>query len=365
MRGGVNNRSPLLDSSVSQSYLEALEEVKKPHEVVGVRTIAPENRSSSTILAAPKVNSCSVVLIKNRTSGDYFLLHHTPQDLDGEKLYKTLFESLNQGDEIDVVVAAGGLKQELFLKGCQSKDIKINSSRSVPSKVFFNLEAFVFWGEPKSLHVTYDPADDRLMIFGDESSRDGKPSCYSAEAIFEEPEKQILMRRVSEISNFPNALDSGNGWSHFASRLPLTDKSFVNKVSQRRADSAIEYVDENAASAAVEIFRSLSEGDQDRAMEIDQNSDRIIFVLNLALKSFPDLKDHLKYLLSPPMASKELDLQMSESITRPSSANNKFRDKVLKTREEGKSPERVVAEPFVEKVIKESLENHIRSTEGR
>ena len=365
VRGGVNNRSPLLNSRVSQSDLEALEKAKEPHEIGGGSTIAPENRSSSTILAAPKVNGCSVVLIKNRTSGDYFLLHHTPQDLEGDRLYEPLFQSLNQGDEIDVVVAAGSLKPMLFLEGCQSKDIKINSSRIIPSKVFFNLEPFVMQGEPKSLHVTYDPTDDRLMIFGDESSRDKKPSCYSAEGVFENPEKQILMRRVSEITHFPTALDSGNGWSHFDSRLPLTDKSFIKRVSQGSVDSLIKYADENLQIAGA-LFGFLNEEEKEAAQKLGQSSAGKSFVINSSLRHLEDesheghhFYDSLKYLSH--IASKELGLQMPQSIIRPSSAAN-FREKVFASRKVDEPAARVVAESFVETITKECLENHGNSS---
>ena len=345
--GGVNNQIPLLDHRLSQSYGAALEKAKEAHEIENGLTIAPENRSSSTIIAAPKVNACSVVLIKNRTSGDYFLLHHTPQDLERDQLYGPLFLSLNQGDEIDVVAAAGDLNRGLFLAGCQSKNIKINSSRIIPSKGLFNLEEFVIRGEPKSLHVTYDPADDRLMIFGDESRLDKKPSCYSAEGIFQSPEKQILMRRVSEITQYPSALDSGSGWNHFESRLPLTDKSFIKRVSQGKVDSLIEYEDENLEIAGA-LFEFLNEKEKETAQALGQSSLGQSFVINSSLSHLKDeshechrFYDNLKHLSS--IASKELGLQMPQSAIRPSSAAN-FREKVFASREGENSPARIVAD---------------------
>ena len=348
--GGVNNQKPLSNSGLSQSYNDALEKAKEAHELENGLTIAPENRSSSTIIAAPKVNGCSVVLIKNRTSGDYFLLHHTPQDLERDQLYMPLFQSLNKGDKIDVVVVAGYLKQELFLAGCQSKNIKINSSRIIPSKGLFNLEPFVIKGEPKSLHVTYDPADDRLMIFGDESSLDKKPSCYSAEGIFQSPEKQILMRRVSEITLYPSALDSGNGWTHFESRLPLTDKSFIKRVSQGEGDSLIKYADENLEIAGA-LFEFLNEKEKETAQELGQSSLGQSFVINSSLRHLKDeshechrFYDSLKHLSS--IASKELGLQMPQSIIRPSSAAN-FREKVFASREEENAPARIVVDEAI------------------
>ncbi len=363
---GVNNQSSLSDSAISQKYRDALEKAQEPHEIGDGRTIAPENRSSSTILAAPKVNGCSVVLIKNRTSGDYFLLHHTPQDLEGDKLYETLFQSVSQGDEIDIVVAAGGLNQTLFLKGCQAKDVKINSSRGIPSKAFFNLEDFVVQGEPKSLHVTYDPVDDRLMIFGDESSRDQEPCCYSSENIFQSPERQILMRRVSEIPQFPSALNSEKGWDHFSSRLPLTDKSFINRVSEGKGDSLLQYADENLKIAGV-LFGFLNEEEKKYAQKLGQSSIGVSFVINSALQhleeeshEFHGLYDSLKHMSH--IASKELGLQMPKSIIRPSSAAN-FREKVFASREGENSSTRMVAESFVKSITKEGLKNHSNSTE--
>ena len=309
----------MLNSRVSQSYLEALEKAKEPHEIGGGSTIAPENRSSSTILAAPKVNACSVVLIKNRTSRDYFLLHHNPEDLSGDELYEPLFQSLNQGDEIDVVVAAGSLKPMLFLEGCQSKDIKINSSRIIPSKVFFNLEPFVMQGEPKSLHVTYDPTDDRLMIFGDESSLDKEPSCYSAEGVFENPENQILMRRVSEITHFPTALDSENGWGHFKSMLPFTDKSFIKRATKGNLDSFIKYTDDNTETARW-LFSILSEEEKGAAMNLGKNSVGASFIINSSLKYLKEDSHHLHGLYDTlknfeHMASKNLVLEIPPKIS--------------------------------------------------
>jgi hypothetical protein len=335
-KGGLT----LPNSSVSQSYLESLEKAKEPHKIKSGRTIAPENRSSSTILAAPKVNTGSVVLIKNRTSGDYFLLHHTPQDLEGDQLYEPLFQSLSQEDEIDVVEVAGHLKQTLFLEGCKFKDIKIKSSRTINSKTFFNLESIVVGREPKSLHVTYDPADDRLMIFGDESSLDRKPSCYSAEVVFANPEKQILMRRVSEVLIFPTALDSGNGWNHFELRLPLTNKSFVQRASQESFDSFIEYADENL-DIADSLFYSLSAKEKEEAQKLGKNSVGANFIINSALEHLKDKPHNLhNFYNSFHIASKDLDLSGTGSVNsvgvQADSLRNFYTDRTAECEEQEK-----------------------------
>jgi hypothetical protein len=198
-----------------------------------------------------------------------------------------LFSSLNQSDEIDVIVAAGQLNYSFFNK-CENKNIAIHSHREIPSEEFFNLEPTIMNRDPKSLHVTYDPKNDRLMIFGDESSIDGMPSCYCAEGVFQNSENQIVMGRVSKILNYPKSLDSVTGWNQFKQLIPITDNDFIKTVAKNDQFSCIQYSQAQDPELAQLLFNLLSEVEEKKAQELGTGNAGIAFVIDSAIEHIKD-----------------------------------------------------------------------------
>jgi hypothetical protein len=267
------------DEMLQREYYAKLQVAKNEGHAIGSdKKIKPENLSNSIILAAPKVNECNVFLIKNKTNGDLFIFHRNQYDSGKKNVYDYLFESLNTMDEIDIVVAAGYLQKEYFEEKFKEKNINVSSCRALNSKSFFSPSVFAN-GEPESLSVAYDPADDRMIIFGDESIMDKKKACYIGEGIFSEPNKQIIMRRVKNISDFPSGLEKESNWDSFSNCLPLMSNSFIKRCTGKEGASAINYYDESL-DIAQQLFSHLNEDEKKKAHELGMNAIGASFIFN-------------------------------------------------------------------------------------
>lgn len=185
-----------------------------------------EEKHNHTVLTAEKVNACSVLIVKERTTGQIHMLHHTPDQLKKVTVYDELFSQIPDGAEIDVLACDAKIKTELLQTKCAKKNVSIKTARKIGLKTPFTIDPMVLQGEPRSVHITYDPTNDRLIIFGDELNEQKTSGCYVADNIFTAPDADI---HLTQIVGIATQHITEMKWNHFHQYMSLFSKDLMER----------------------------------------------------------------------------------------------------------------------------------------
>jgi len=203
--------------------------------------------SHNVILCAPKVNACTVIIIKD-DNNNYFVTHHTPQDLKNHLLYKSLFAQLvdNKCKAISVCFITN--KPESFIVLAELYSIQINEIiLNFNPLNYYEVEGFSIdvvdinmsnWNanrairEPKSYFVFVDIANGDLWFYGDKDktsniTNNKGSSCYCIKNVFGtgiDNDKQIEILSVARIKYLSGPYTSILDVTNYNDFLSLVNK---------------------------------------------------------------------------------------------------------------------------------------------
>jgi len=214
-----------------------------------------ERPEAVDVLSAPKLNGCHFILIKSKQNPHLFAMAHIdPQD-DERQMYTELLQKFTPGDELDVVFCAGfSGNTKLLGQISKEKGYNLSSIRTIPFN--FDVETFVTFGEPKSVHFHFIPSDDELIIYSETYSPTGKPAIHISTNVFGNAPSPIEFHKLeifADKSLTQRALSSPN---EFETILPaLTGKFLLDHPKSRLysyetcPDSIAESIEEKKAKA--------------------------------------------------------------------------------------------------------------------